>query len=62
MTRFDTPSFCLLFALGAAGTIANAEDPLCRRAADAVSLAKNAVASRIVTRTEVFNGSGPPTR
>lgn len=56
--RLGTLSFCLLLALDAAGTIENIEDPLWRRAADSVSLAKNAVASRIVTRTEVFDGSG----
>jgi hypothetical protein len=48
----------LVFALAAAGTSPSTEDPLWARAAASVSLAKNAVASRIVTRTEVFDGSG----
>lgn len=58
MVRLGTVSFCLLLALDAAGTTGNIEDPLWRRAADSVSLAKNAVASRIVTQTEVFDGKG----
>lgn len=50
--------FSLVFALEAAGAGAGMEDPLWVRATASASLAKNAVASRIVTRTEVFDGGG----
>jgi hypothetical protein len=50
--------FTLVLALADAGTSASTEDPLWRRATASVSLARHAVAARIVTRTEVFDGSG----
>ena len=50
--------FSLVFALEAVGASAGVEDLLWSRATASVSLARNAVASRIVTRTKVFDGSG----
>ncbi len=40
------------------GGFKSTEDPLWRKATEAVSLAKDTVASRIVTRTTVFEGNG----
>ncbi len=56
--RFATLSLCLFLAIDAAGKTASVEDPLWSIAADSVWRAEKAVASLIITRTEISDGSG----